>query len=76
MDCVPSYLLIQKLIKMPVFQKVFLENHGVLILIDFYEKTCLILHGRQYDRSLQFLAVDNGTEGENWRFVFSFNVLE
>ena len=32
----------------------FLENRGPHILVDFYERTCVILHGRQYDRSLTF----------------------
>lgn len=53
-DCVRVYQLVENLIKMHSFRKVFLENRGAHILLDFYERTLVILHGRQYDRTLDF----------------------
>jgi hypothetical protein len=57
------YLFVQQVMSVPAFELVFLQNRGAHFLIDFYEKTCVILHGRQYDRSLDFSAlVDKGPE--------------
>lgn len=53
-DCVSSYLFVQQVISIPAFELVFLQNRGAHFLVDFYEKTCVILHGRNYDRSLDF----------------------
>ncbi len=53
-DCVSSYLFVQQVMSVPAFELVFLQNRGAHFLIDFYEKTCVILHGRNYDRSLDF----------------------
>ncbi len=62
-DCVSMYLFVQQIMTVPAFELVFLQNRGAHFLIDFYEKTCVILHGRQYDRSLDFSAlVDKGPE--------------
>jgi hypothetical protein len=62
-DCVSMYLFVQQVMTVPAFELVFLQNRGAHFLIDFYEKTCVILHGRQYDRSLDFSAlVEKGPE--------------
>ncbi len=62
-DCVSMYLFVQQIMSVPSFELVFLQNRGAHFLVDFYEKTCVILHGRQYDRSLDFSALaDKGPE--------------
>ncbi len=62
-DCVSMYLFVQQIMSVPAFELVFLQNRGAHFLIDFYEKTCVILHGRQYDRSLDFsTSADKGME--------------